>query len=73
MRGNRGGAVAEFFSNLAEGDPVALGLVGFFVVLGAVIGLYVLKVRRDLRRDDEAWARKHGRRPAKAPPGRGGK
>jgi hypothetical protein len=62
MRGNRAGAIAEFFRNLSEGDPVALGPVGFFAVLGSGIGLYVLKVRRDLRREDEAWARKHGRR-----------
>ena len=65
MRGNRGGAVVEFFSRLAEGDPVALGFVGFFVVLGIVAGLFVLKVRRDLRREDEAQAKRYGRRPPK--------
>lgn len=71
MRGNRGRAIAEFFRSLFEGDPVALGIVGFFVVLGAAVGLYVLKVRRDLRWEDEAWARKHGRHPAGSPAGRG--
>ncbi len=65
MRWNRGGALAEFFNKLSEGDPVALGFVGFFVVVGAVAGLFVLKVRRDLRRDDEAQAKKYGRKPPK--------
>jgi hypothetical protein len=31
-------------------------------VIGALV---VLKVRRDLRRDDEKWARKYGRKPPK--------
>jgi hypothetical protein len=63
VRRNRGAAVAEFFDRLAEGDPVALGFVGFFVVLGVIAGLFVLTVRRDLRREDEAQARRYGRRP----------
>ena len=65
MRGNRGGALVEFFSRLAEGDRVALGFVGFFLVLGVIAGLFVLKTRRDLRRDDEAHAKRYGRRPPK--------
>ena len=65
MRGNRGGAISKFLDQLMEGDPVALGFVGFFVVLGAIVGLFVLKVRRDLRRDDEAQAKRYGRRPPK--------
>jgi len=58
----KGAALAEFFDRLADGDPVALGIVGFFVVLGIVAALIVLKVRRDLRLDDEAQAKKYGRK-----------
>jgi hypothetical protein len=60
---NRGGAIARFFEDLAAGDPLAWGFVGFFVILGIVLGLFVLKTRRDLRREDEAQARKYGRKP----------
>jgi hypothetical protein len=62
MRGERGDALMEFFNRLAEGDPVALGFVGFFVVLGIVAGLFVLKVRRDLRLEDEARAKAESHR-----------
>ena len=62
MREIRGNAIAEFLSRLAEGDPVALGFVGFFVVVGIIAVLWIMKVKRDLRRDDEAWAKKHGRK-----------
>lgn len=65
MRWNAGGAFVEFLDRLSEGDPVALGFVGFFAVLALVAGLYVLKVRRDLRRDDEAHAKRYGRKPPK--------
>ncbi len=58
----KGAALEEFFDRLAEGDPVALGIVGFFVVLAIVATLIVLKVRRDLKRDDEAQAKKYGRK-----------
>jgi hypothetical protein len=61
----RGRAISEFLDHLAEGDPVALGFVIGFVVLASIAGLVVLKVRRDLRRDDEAHARKYGRKPPK--------
>ena len=61
----RAAAIAEFFNHLAEGDPVAVGIAVFFVVLGIVAGLFVLKVRRDLRLDDEAQARRYGRKPPK--------
>jgi hypothetical protein len=62
MIASRAGAVAEFFKNLSEGDPVAVGILIFFLVLGGGIGLFTLKVRRDMRREDEEWARKHGRK-----------
>jgi len=61
----RGRAIAEFLDHLADGDPVAVGFVIGFLVLAVIAGLIVLKVRRDLRRDDEAQARKYGRKPPK--------
>lgn len=58
----RGDAIAAFLQKLSQGDPVALGFVGFFAVLGIGLSLFTLKVRRDLRREDEADARRYGRR-----------
>ncbi|MDB5309262.1 MAG: hypothetical protein JWO38_3464 [Gemmataceae bacterium] len=59
----RGRAISRFLEQLADGDPIALGFVGFFVVVGLAVGLYVLKVRRDLRREDEERSRRYGRGP----------
>jgi F0F1-type ATP synthase assembly protein I len=61
----RGAAISEFFDRLADGDPVALGIVGFFVVLGIVAGIFILIVRRKMKQDDEAQAKKYGRKPPK--------
>ena len=60
MRRNRGGAIVAFFENLAAGDPVAWGIVGLFVLFLVVIGLIMLKVRRDHRLEDEARDRRRG-------------
>jgi hypothetical protein len=64
VRRNRGEAISRFFDDLSAGDPVALGLVAVVAVIGIGLGLFVLKVRRDLRREDEAKARKYGRSPS---------
>jgi hypothetical protein len=61
--GNRVRAVGEFFSRLADGDPVAVGIATFFLVLALVAALIVYKVHRDLKRDDERQARRYGHRP----------
>ncbi len=63
MRGNRGGAISKFLEQLADGDPIAVGFVAVILFIALALGLFVLKVRRDLRREDEARARKYGRRP----------
>jgi hypothetical protein len=63
MRGNRGGAVAAFLDKLSDGDPIAIGFVVGFVVVAAVAGLFVWKTARDLKREDDARARKYGRKP----------
>jgi hypothetical protein len=62
MGRSRGQAIAAFFEKLMDGDPIALGFVGFFAVLAIAAALFVLKVRRDLRREDEETARRYGRR-----------
>jgi len=58
-----GRALREFFNRLADGDSVAIGfVVGFFVLLAlAMVGVFF--VRRKLRRDEEDWARRRGRKP----------
>jgi hypothetical protein len=63
MRGNRRGAINQFLDDLSVGDPVAIGLVAVVAVIGIGLGLFVLKVRRDLKREDDAKARKYGRKP----------
>jgi hypothetical protein len=60
MRRNRGAAIAAFFENLADGDPVAWGMVGLAVLFLAFIGLVILKTRRDHRLEDEARDRRRG-------------
>jgi len=62
MRGNRGSAVAEFFSRLSEGDPVALGMAGgflFILLLFALLGLYF---HFKHKREDEEWAKRRARK-----------
>jgi hypothetical protein len=63
MRQNRGTAILRFFEDLGDGDPLAWGFVALFAVIALALGLFVLKVRRDLRREDEARAKKYGRKP----------
>ena len=65
MRRTRGAAIREFFDSLLEGDPVALGLVAAIVVVAILLGLGILKIRRNMRREDEDWAKKHGRKRSK--------
>ncbi|HEY7427897.1 MAG TPA: hypothetical protein VH682_26935 [Gemmataceae bacterium] len=61
----RSKAIQRFFEDLFAGDLVAWGFVGIFVVVAALFGLVWLKVRRDLRREDEKWKRRYrgGRKP----------
>jgi hypothetical protein len=62
--------LVDFFGKLAAGDRYVWGMVAAVAAVGAVAGLYALKVRRELRLDDEAWAGRHRRRPpAAATPG----
>ena len=56
---------SEFFENLAEGDPIAVGIAVFFAVVAIVAAVVVLKVRQNLKRDDEEQARRYGRKPQK--------
>ena len=57
----RSEAIRRFLEDLLAGDLVAWGFVGFFVVVAAVFGLVWLKVRRDLRREDEKWKHRYGK------------
>ncbi len=53
-------AILRFLEDLLAGDPVAWGFVGFFVVVAVLFGLVWLKVRRDMRREDEERQRRRG-------------
>ena len=55
----RGRALRDFFEDLFSGDPVALTIVAVLVGIALLFGLFWLKVRRDLRREDEAKKRKY--------------
>ena len=55
-----GRAIGRFLRDLSDGDPVAVGLLIAVLVVAAGIGLFVLKTRRDLRREDEAKAKSTG-------------
>lgn len=60
--GNLSRALAEFVKRLGDGDPVAVGwVIGFFVLL-AVCSVIVYFVHRKLKSDDEAEARRRGRK-----------
>lgn len=58
----QGRAIERFFEDLFAGDPVAWGFVGFFVLVGSLFGLFWLKIRRDLRREDEEQRKRRGGR-----------
>lgn len=58
--GVRGAATAAFFENLMAGDPVAVGIVISFVVFALLVGLTILKIKRDHRLEDEARDRRRG-------------
>jgi hypothetical protein len=58
MRHRRGEAIVRFLEDLLAGDPVAWGVVIFFALVAGLFGLFWLKVRRDLRREDEERQRR---------------
>jgi hypothetical protein len=45
-------AIGDLFTALGNGDPIAWGGVGLFLFIAVALGLFVLKVRRDLARED---------------------
>lgn len=58
----RGFGISRFLEDLSNGDPIALGMVAAVAVVAVVLGLLVLKARRDMKREDEAAARRYGRK-----------
>ena len=62
FRRMRGHALAEWLDGLSEGDPVAVGLLIGFGVFLAIFGVIIVKVRRDLKREDDARAKRYGRK-----------
>jgi hypothetical protein len=56
----------RYFSALAEGDPVALGVTGLFVVVLIVVGLVAWKSKREERRQEEEKRKRWGLKDPKA-------
>ena len=56
----------RYFSALAEGDPVALGITGLFVVVLIAVGLVAWKSKRDERRQEEEKRKRWGLKDPKA-------
>jgi hypothetical protein len=53
MRVPVGGAMSKFLDKLSEGDPVALGLFGFVVLLAVVAGAIWLVDRKKQQKEKE--------------------
>jgi hypothetical protein len=53
MRLPVGGAMRKFLDKLGEGDPVAIGLFGFVVLLAVVAGGIWLVDRRNQQKEKE--------------------
>lgn len=51
--GLRGRALGRLIDDLADGDPVAWIGFGLFLAIALGLGLFTLKVKRDLDRDDK--------------------
>ena len=49
-----------YFSDLLQGDPVALSVTGGIAAVGIVICLIWWKIARDLRREDEEQKKRYG-------------
>jgi hypothetical protein len=47
-------AVGEFLEELSRGDPVALIVLAFFLIIIAAFGLIWWHLARKMRREDEA-------------------
>lgn len=57
----RGRGLARLLEDLGNGDPLAWGFVGLFVVVGLGIGLFAVKIHFDHKREDAARAKRYGR------------
>lgn len=64
-------AFIAFLESLMAGDPIALGIAGFFLFVGTVLGLFTWKIARDHRREDAERARKLRPKPPKRKAGSG--
>jgi hypothetical protein len=51
---------ARYFEALADGDPVALGMTAFFVLVLAVVGLVAWHFKRAEKREEEAKRKRWG-------------
>lgn len=49
-----------YFENLADGDPIALGLTALFIVIALVVGGVALHFKRQHKREEEEKRRRWG-------------
>ena len=51
---------SAYFENLAQGDPVALGMTAFFLLFVAVVGIVAWRFKTAERREEEAKRKRWG-------------
>ena len=54
--------MADTFYDTMSGNPVPLGFVALLMSISIALGMFVWKVRRDLRRESDERDRKYGRK-----------
>jgi hypothetical protein len=61
-RMRKGTVFARYFENLADGDPIAIGITIFFILFVAVVGLVAWSSKRQHRREEEEKRKRWGQK-----------
>lgn len=62
----KGNILRRYFAALAEGDPIALGITGLFLLVLLAVGLVAWRSKREERRHEEEKRKKWGLKDPKA-------
>ncbi|HEX3152594.1 MAG TPA: hypothetical protein VHR66_31265 [Gemmataceae bacterium] len=57
---------ARYFENLADGDPIAIGLTIFFILFVVVVAFVALYFKRQHKREEEEKRKRWGIKDPKA-------